>query len=546
MNALPHEIIKVIATIGDKMTTFMMSHVSKEMRAAIITNYIGIIYEHKLCTYAAKYDSLAAIQYLAANNYRIHPKAYEYLIEHNNLAAIKYLRAHGARISNQAILAAIKFGRISILDFMHAVGEAFPTNLRMIDSININFAPVIDWLIKNAPGIDTNSLCLVAARTGNLDLYKLMIVMEDESWYDEAINGGHLNILEYIIELGYDIDGLNTELSDDYNHAGFIACIWLIINTFGADIPGIIDAIAQSNDLELVRECIKSGVPVPNYIPCTTNLEIVKFLFDRGAQLSEDVMNAAFIINDVNIVRFYAENATFYNDHILFNSYKYDLNTIAMIVSAAAKYGVTNNNYRRLFDNFTPSDTDEIINKLEYLHKLAPGGPDTMQNACAVGSVAIIQWLIDHNYKVMDNYSSAIINDNVRVIEYFHDNNIALDYSAILYFAAKYGAIKIIKRVHAWLLECPLFDDGEIGDRELFEQNLCDTAATSNQFCALKLLHNLGYKWDYRVIMSAISIHSLQILKYAVYNGCPSPNEVLYTVDIDRQSELFLLSRGMM
>ena len=91
-----------------------------------------------------------------------------------------------------------------------------------------------------------------------------------------------------------------------------------------------------------------------------------------------------------------------------------------------------------------------------------------------------------------------------------------------LKWAAEYGQIPIM----AFLVHCPWVKVHKkyVDKTQTFAQELCSIAASKNQLSMLKYLREtLKFDWNMYTVQYSICDDRLDILKYALENGCPIP-----------------------
>ncbi len=220
----------------------------------IITNYISKLKSEYKFKYLSKFknkEGSPELEYLSRNFYLgSKNKALKEACEHGHLPVVKYLLEMGADIhfkNDFCLFLAIKFKHISVVEF----------------------------LIEKGSNIHLDSLKQSIA-SGNLNLVKYLTnlgcIMNDGDDVVLASEHGHLDILQYLIEIGKDISVHN--------------CQALV----GASMNGHLEIVKYI--FEKVNNIDYNGLTRSFILACmSSHLEIVKYLLERGADI---YLNQAF------------------------------------------------------------------------------------------------------------------------------------------------------------------------------------------------------------------------------------------------------------
>ncbi len=538
MEVLPNELIVLIIEIAGPAAALIMSHTNKSIRVIIMRDYKGAITEADIISGVAQSNSLDLLKYMTALEYRICRNQYVMFVQHGNLPAIKYLNKY-IHMGFGYIYAAITYGQIDILDYIYSFTNNFPTDLQSIDEI-IDPVPIIAW-IKAHPdlGVKLNTLREMAARTDNLELYKLVVITQDYSYFNIALRFGSYNIIKYIHSLGIDANLINShDLPKKYNREGIIKSVKFILDNC-SNVSGAIAMAVIIGDLDLLKYTLKYSTNFGlEYIWEVPNLEIAQCLIDHGFVIKNQIMCGAINNADSNMARFHIKTMGNPGMHFLMQSCVFDIETIKLIHSMGG-LAIRNNDYCKIFKDARICDENAIIEKLEFFHAIQAGKNKLIREAYKLGSIKVLEWFISHGYTLDTMYEAEVYTTHPAIYDYLYKSNIPVHYKTIFKSAITYGMTDLMVKTY-----CAIKNAGVTLDHTNTEY--CHLATESNMLGAIKLLRSYGFEWDKYVFSIAAESDCVQILKYMVRNNCPVPNVIeLLLMNLSTQVEEFLIARDM-
>ncbi len=515
MEHFPAELIIKIADTH-VLSIFMLSHVNRRIRQLIINGCRPVLDEQSIMTDAAELNSLSAVQYLAELDFNTPLTQCTYFALHNNVAALEYLVGRGAKLLKDSIFAAIKYGSIDVLNYAVNIGAIFPINLNNITNISIDFTPVIAW-IKSHPelGLKIFVLSRDAARTGNLELYKLTH-NKNYLGVDNALDRGHYNIVEYAYNHGFAFDKLNINITNETNIGGLLKSLMLIRDRYGND-PKFIQYVIEIGALDYLRNCIDIGIELPAKMPIVRDLPMLEFIHKLGLNARAEIILYAIKQSNVPVVKFCVEHNYPIDENALNLAWHLDIDIIKSIYDLATSQDVEFYGYTNVLES---TGTAIIIEKLEYLHSLLPNvNNEAFEISYANGDLDVVKWLLDHGYNEVD-LDIIIRGDHYHVIDYLCDYYPDLiDINETFTHAIICGKINIIKSMQEWAVRTNYIDNQ---DMPTFTGiYCCRIAAEYRQLTALKLLRSFGYRCGPQVFINAAIKDQFAMLKYLIKNNCP-------------------------
>ena len=338
-----------------------------------------------------------------------------------NLDIVNYLIENGADIDTQAnhkgtpLMIAINNKDYDMV--INLVEQGANINARnnekvtVFDTAILKGNPLIaKYLIIQ--GIDTSKLHLADfAAIGDLDkvreLHKSGInlnsssTLNDIDYYtalESASWGGHINIIEYLVENGADVNFVSgSDMESKYGKTPLISAVvngqvdivkYLIDN--GADVNGIgaenYTAITVAKSLEMVMVLVDSGADVnsinmnkPVLISAVENeqIAIVEYLLANGADVNVKVDNNYSAIsypNNLAIVKILVESGAdvnFRNSYnstpLIFATSRGDLDIVKYLVDNGADINLQNDDGSKAIDIATANGHKKIV---KYLSKI--------------------------------------------------------------------------------------------------------------------------------------------------------------------------------
>jgi len=338
---------------------------------------------------------------------------------------------------------------------------------------------VLEWISihDNLPGFMT----AYAAKDNQL---KTLLWLIDHSRYvgnltlKYAVENGHMDIIRFLID----------NKKYNFNYCG-------VANR--AASKGHIDAVTllysiDPHSLNSVWRC---------------NIDVLNFICDND--LCSLISPMRFSCVDVNVLKLLFEN-----DHLKINDY-WAANIAERGNLECLKYLYSK--HFPIFNVAVAAVKSGNVEMLEWLHSIGISFNGTFGAAIEIGSIIILKLLLLWNYDLPENiYSTAIYYGDLDILQLFYDHGCVL-YGTEIQIAASCGHLHII----IWLLErgCKLNAD------------ICYNTVKDGHIDVLRWLRGFDRDicskeygicdWDDRVYIDAIEFDRVDILEFALKNGCP-------------------------
>jgi hypothetical protein len=387
-----------------------------------------------------------------------YPKIYKKLGERGDIALIKkVLKLYGDYNLAYVVQGAAKGGHFDILKWV-IKNYVARHHTAVTGAIYGNRIDILKWLLKH--GWEPNSHAVShAAKRGHLHIVKSLV---DRKWaiFDagyHAASKGHFDIVKYL---------------------------------FSVD-PDSIETIAAG--------AVKGGY-----------LEILKFVYDSGGKLSY-----SFICSHLHIFEWLISNGFFEYDMCIIQNIASTGNLECLQFLHSKNYEILN---ARVFSSAVYSKN---IMTIEWLHNLGcPMDEFAINNAINLRApIAILKLLISWGCKIPSNGCSIAAGvGNLEMLQFLYAHNCLLDEYTITWAACN-GHLDIIiwcrQQGCKWnALACQ--QSVQFGDLDVLkwlrgiDRDICALGSDETDICP----------WDDNVCLEAIKFHRVDMLKFALENGC--------------------------
>ncbi len=342
--------------------------------------------------YAAMNLNLDMVNHLIQNGADVNARASHYgtplmiAINNNDYEMVITLVEQGANIN------ARNNEKVTIFDTAIRKGNPLIAEYLIIQGIDTSKFLIADWAaignldkVKelHKSGVDLNT----SSTLNNIDYYT---ALESSSW------GGHINIVEYLIANGADVNFVSgSDLEDKYGRTPLISAVnseqleivkYLIDND--ADVNGVgtenYTALAIAKNLKMVKLLVDNGANVnlinmykPALISAveSNNIEIVEYLLNKGADVNIKVDNNYSAIsypNNIEIVKILVSKGADVNFKNSYNSTplmwatnKGDLAIVKYLINNGADINLQNDDGSKAIDIAIANGHKKIVKYLE-------------------------------------------------------------------------------------------------------------------------------------------------------------------------------------
>ncbi len=343
-------------------------------------------------THATMLHNLDMVNYLIQNGADIdtqtntHGTPLMIAINNNDYNMVINLVEQGADINTR------NNKKVTVFDTAIQQGNTLIAEYLIIQGIDTSKLRVADWAAigdldkvreLHKSDIDLNS----SSTLNDIDYYT---ALESASW------GGHLNIVEYLVENGADVNFVSgSDTGNKYGRTPLISAVdsgqvdivkYLIDN--GADVNGIgaekYTAITVAKSLEMVMILVESGADVnsinmnkPVLISAVENeqIAIVEYLLDNGADVNVKVDNNYSAIsypNNLAIVKILVESGAdvnFKNSYsstpLIFATNRGNLEIVKYLVEQGADINIQNDDGSKAIDIAISNGHKKIVKYLK-------------------------------------------------------------------------------------------------------------------------------------------------------------------------------------
>lgn len=212
-------------------------------------------------------------------------------ISNKQINVVKFLLESGAKINNDALINAANSGSLEMIKLLIEIGVQFPEENILRDACfggNLEIVKLfIDMGIDPLDNIDKNLQSSV--NSGNLEIVKLFIGLatDNKIHYSDIdlslpLFHWHLNIVEYLIDIKANINSFDT-LSEAVRN-GHFDIVKLLFGSY--------DLV---NDVQSVL------------IDSIEHYDLFIYLINKGAEINNDIFNAACEGGNVDVVKYIIE-----------------------------------------------------------------------------------------------------------------------------------------------------------------------------------------------------------------------------------------------
>lgn len=190
----------------------------------------------------------------------------------------------------------------------------------------------------------TVHISIMCARYGYLDFLKLYYNISQKEILIEAVNYGHVHILEWIHTVNPIIDnslfiecndvkvvkwlisiGLKPGTKALYlaSHEDRFEILKYFVEDYNTKVPAyLLDYAVEKGQIEIVKYLIGRGMEfiAPHIIDCSPHVEMVKFLHTIGHELTENLCFNAAKVGNIEILEYCVENGCRLTESIIFSA----------------------------------------------------------------------------------------------------------------------------------------------------------------------------------------------------------------------------------
>ena len=343
-------------------------------------------------THATMVRNLDIVNYLIENGANIDTQANHngtplmIAINNNDYDMVINLVEQGANINSR------NNDKVTIFDSAIRKGNSLIAKYLIIQGIDTSKLQIADWAAigdldkvreLHKSGVDLNS----SSTLNDVDYYT---ALESASW------GGHINIIEYLVENGADVNFVSgSDMENEYGKTALISAVdngqveivkYLLDN--GAEINGTgnenYTAITVAKSLEMVMVLVDSGADVnsinmnkPVLISAVENeqIAIVEYLLASGADVNIKVDNNYSAIsypNNLAIVKILVASGAdvnFKNSYnstpLIFATSRGDLEIVKYLVDSGADINLKNNDGSKAIDIAISNGHKKVVKYLK-------------------------------------------------------------------------------------------------------------------------------------------------------------------------------------
>lgn len=329
------------------------------------------------------------------------------------------------------------------------------------------------------------------AYSGNLIMLQKMLtiryVPDRNSNYEKisigAALGNHLNILEYMINNGYNIDPDITSFAAARNH--FELLKQLVDKGFRINCATISKAIMTGNEDMIQWLLLKKRVKNVNNITGAAveknMIDIIEYLHDKYKGELTEICNQAIFIGNINVLKW----------------------------GLRAGYEIT----KRTYSDMKYGGHVYILEWLKENNYLESKTTHLTTNAVFAGNLDVLKWAKRNDFPFHpQTWQRAAEGNHFEILKWgadqgFHMNDYVADYAA--YYAAINGNKEMLK----WCLDRCLNHEFKL------KKDLCFAAAWHGRISLIKWLYKKGYELSDKIWYIAASNGHLNILNWAHDNN---------------------------
>lgn len=400
-----------------------------------------------------------------------------------------------------------------------------------------------------------------ATMHGMLDFLKFLIA-EKYPIYDDlcsiAVRNGKDKTLEYLLDSGFIYNNSNTEI-----HKNHIAVLE-VLESRGYSIS------YRGGDLDVVKWCFERGCPLTDDVLLNAarkgDIETVKFCLANGLQLSDGVFNNAAEAGKLKFLKWLVSEGYRFGEQIsLYAARSGKIKILEWLVSIGINIHLDADCYAAMYDRLNVllwlgenvSDNDVFVNavyggSISVLNWLNEKGFRYQyvigENIISGDQPDTIDWLLEHEYNFGCNITeTAIIHNCVDTLRWIIDTGKPVNVMRLL----ETGHTKEAKHAHTKGYKLPdnicdyFANEGNlrylewaiINGFEVRKSSLY-VACLRNHIHVLKWALTKGLKIGSRVLSAAVENNHIDIIRWAIESKIPFSDIVLGMLEEHGMTEL--------
>lgn len=167
-----------------------------------------------------------------------------------------------------------------------------------------------------------------------------------------------------------------------------------------------------------------------------------------------------------------------------------------------------------------------------HTHSLLLWDPSSTLIAAQEGHVHILEFCLTH--RLLFCTETALLCDQVKVIQWYLDSRLSLDYWSIMDRAAKKGNLAIVELLHKRAFPGALF---------WTDQALCHAASSGHKhILQFAIEQNLHLPWDPKLPFEAVRSNQVEIVRFLLEHGCPFPSQIIFQIILGGNLELWIIA----
>ena len=395
---------------------------------------------------------------------------------------------------------------------------------------------ILQWAWNSGYSFDDKT-CSEAAKNGHLDV--LNWLLKSKCYFDcdvccQAAENGHIHILEYISDLHQNKYKWGSEISESAAAGGHIKVLeWLYEKGCVFD-EEIIQAAIENGKLEAIIWLREKGCPwdVGCFVAAADlgKIDILNFIYNSGVSLNNiQIIEGASLMGESDTVFWLRSIGCDWDESITRAAAKE--NHLELLKSLRTNgcpwdeetldIAVSENNFelsKWAFENGCPLSDSIIIfaissNNLELIKWLRSIGgqwdEETTEMAASMGYIDILYYLIQNNCPYENLDFTAIENNQLDCLKWIHENVEPCD-SNCYYYSKNPNILNWLKSQNI-----------------PFSNNIVYYAVENGNLKGFKWFCENGFVFNSTITTLAGKYNKLDILEYALVNGCPVEQKLL-------------------
>lgn len=274
---------------------------------------------------AVKYGNLKKVKELYTKDLCLDLALHE-ASSNGHLEIVKFLVENGADVQsedNYSLRWAVIEGHLEVVKYLVSRGAdqfAYDSHAIKTATLYKNYE-IIEFLMENIT--DQKHILLSLCKTGDLELVKKYInfLNKDEIALGIAADKNHFNIVEYLINNGYDVQYSNNIALTLASDSGHLEMVKYLVSK-GASVDDndnyAIEAASDKGHLKIVKYLLDNGASPTDrafYLACKNGkYTTVELLFKNGANINtNDVLTGASKNDHENVVQFLLNKGMYTN-----------------------------------------------------------------------------------------------------------------------------------------------------------------------------------------------------------------------------------------